>query len=303
MHKKKKIILIGCVSSSEVAFNYFANMQSNKYVLAGVISKSSSNYNDDFVNILSSAKKNSIPTFDFKGNKYISDMQKWIQKIKPDLLFVIGWSHILNKNILSLPSIATIGFHPTEIPKNRGRHPIIWSLTLGLKETASSFFLMDESIDGGSIINQRTIKISIKDDAASLYKKINKLIPLQIKRILNDMSKGSLKAKNQDESQSNSWRKRIPDDGRIDWRMSSDSIYNLIRGLSYPYSGASFIYNSDQTISVFKSEIFKGKVPSNFEPGKIIDSGKNTLLVKTSDGAILLKDLDLKETPKVGEYL
>lgn len=49
--------------------------------------------------------------------------------------------------------IILIGFHPANLPQNRGRHPIIWALFLSLQETASTFFMMDEDTDSGDIIS------------------------------------------------------------------------------------------------------------------------------------------------------
>jgi len=58
------------------------------------------------------------------------------------------------KESLDLPHLGVIDFHPAALPANRGRHPIIWALVLGLQETASTFFFMDEGADSGDIISQ-----------------------------------------------------------------------------------------------------------------------------------------------------
>ena len=52
-----------------------------------------------------------------------------------------------------------MGYHPAELPYNRGRHPIIWALALGLKSTASTFFYMKEGADDGDIISQEIVKL------------------------------------------------------------------------------------------------------------------------------------------------
>lgn len=36
--------------------------------------------------------------------------------------------------------IGIIGYHPTKLPNNRGRHPLIWTLLLGLKELGEHSF-------------------------------------------------------------------------------------------------------------------------------------------------------------------
>ena len=68
--------------------------------------------------------------------------------------------------------MGVIGYHPAALPKNRGRHPLIWALVLGLKKTASSFFIMDERADSGDVISQEEIIINDDDDASSLYAKM-----------------------------------------------------------------------------------------------------------------------------------
>ena len=71
----------------------------------------------------------------------------FITEKSPDVIYCFGWSHILSKKILKLPPYGVVGFHPAELPNNRGRHPIVWALFLGLKKTASTFSsLMKELI-------------------------------------------------------------------------------------------------------------------------------------------------------------
>ena len=86
---------------------------------------------------------------------------------------------MIGKDVLNIPSKGIIGNHPAELPYNRGRHPIIWALALGLESTASTFFIMNESADTGDIISQETISIKDTDYARDLY---NKLINLNADR-------------------------------------------------------------------------------------------------------------------------
>jgi methionyl-tRNA formyltransferase len=63
------------------------------------------------------------------------------------------------------------GYHPTKLPMNRGRHPLIWALALRLKNSVSTFFFMNEGADSGDILSQVDFKILYQDDAQSLYDK------------------------------------------------------------------------------------------------------------------------------------
>ena len=94
--------------------------------------------------------------------------------------------------LLNLPPLGVIGFHPTALPQNRGRHPLIWSLVLGLNETASSFFFMDEGPDTGDLISQVKVPIHQDDDANCLYKRITKVAMGQIREFVPLLASGKL---------------------------------------------------------------------------------------------------------------
>ena len=64
---------------------------------------------------------------------------------------------LIKSKILKLVKENSIGFHPSKLPYNKGRHPIIWSIVLGLKSTASSFFVINNDLnpDTGDLISQK----------------------------------------------------------------------------------------------------------------------------------------------------
>ncbi len=289
--KKLNICLIGCVKSSDIAFNtLLGNTKINFNLL---ICSKKSTFNSDFVDLGEKAKKKKIEFIyeenikDFNAQKIILDNHKI------DLVFVIGWSKIIKEPILSSYKNKIIGFHPAELPKNRGRHPIIWALVLGLKKTASTFFFLTKEPDAGDILNQKIIKISNKDYAKDLYDKVLKAIPEQINEIIDDFLHDSLNPVRQVKKDSNVWRKRGEIDGKIDWRMNSKNIYNLIRALADPYPGAYFIYNKKKFL-VSSSKIVNLKI-DNQEPGRIIRNNSKELIVKTGDKAISFSKNQFKD--------
>ena len=95
-----------------------------------------------------------------------------IKEISPDLIFVMGWSQLLKTEILNIPKIGLVGSHPTELPKFRGRSPIPWSIIKNLKQSALTFFWIEEGTDTGGILDQQQFTISEKDDATVVYDKI-----------------------------------------------------------------------------------------------------------------------------------
>jgi methionyl-tRNA formyltransferase len=221
---------------------------------------------------------------------------------KPDVIFCFGWSKLLGNEVLNLASLGVVGYHPAALPANRGRHPLIWALCLGLKEAASTFFFMDEGADAGDILSQLKIGISDEDNATTLYEKITLCALDQIKVFIPQLKAGTFPRKPQDHKQANIWRKRNKADGQIDWRMSALNIHNLVRSLAKPYPGAHFIFKGKE-ITVWKSKVVQD-YSVNIEPGKVIAIiNDEEPLIKCGEQVIQLLETEPKANLNVGEYL
>ncbi len=293
-----KVVFIGAVQFSakclEVVYNSSAK-------IVGVCTLKESLSNSDHQDLLPIAKNFDIPCL------YVEDINSessvdWIKNKQPDVIFCFGWSRLLKKKILDIPPIGVVGFHPTALPANRGRHPLIWALFLGLKRTASTFFFMEEGADSGDILSQEEITIDSNEDAMSLYQKVTQTAHSQINDFIPLLENRSYIRTKQDNGKANYWRKRGVKDGEIDWRMSANSVYNLVRALTKPYDGAYFTKDGEE-IKVWKVEVLKDENQENIEPGKILRTEGSNVVVKCGTGSVLLKDTERKLTFNEGDYL
>ncbi|MDB4037919.1 formyltransferase family protein [Candidatus Thioglobus sp.] len=292
-----KIILIGSIKFSEACLEKLIEIDSKP---VGVCTLEKSTFNSDHLDLTELCNKNNIPvscSSDINSEKSID----WIKSFAPDVIFCFGWSRLLKSELLKISPLGVIGFHPAALPANRGRHPLTWALVLGLHETASTFFFMDQGADSGDILSQCQIKISENDDVGSLYKKVMEVAIKQLEKFVPVLASGNYKRLPQEHSKANSWRKRENKDGEIDWRASANSIHNLVRGLSKPYVGAHFLINEKQ-IKVWKTEVITN-MKKNIEPGKVLKSIKGMPVIKTGDNAIKLVEIDPAITLYEGAYL
>ncbi|BCB96332.1 formyl transferase [Dissulfurispira thermophila] len=291
------ILFIGCVKFSEASLKKLIDMKAN---ICGVITKKESSFNADFVDISYLAKMHNIPYF---YTENVNDIQtvNFIKELNPDVIYCFGWSQIIKNEILEIPKLGVIGFHPAPLPKNRGRHPIIWTLFLGLDETASTFFFMDEGADSGDIISQKIIAVDYEDDANSLYNKITETALVQIEEFTHQLMNGDCQRVPQNNMKANYWRKRNYTDGIIDFRMSSRAIYNLVRALTHPYIGADVRYRS-KLYKVWKIREYKTNF-ANIEHGQVLKVEGKNILVKCYENAVWLIEHELPDTIKEGEYL
>ena len=215
----------------------------------------------------------------------INDKQNIIilKEINPDLILVMGWSQLLKNEIIKIPKFGVVGSHPTELPKYRGRAPIPWTILKNLKESALTFFYIDEGVDDGDILDQRKFSISEKDDATTLYKIMTNLGKEMLLDNLVSIKEGWQIRKKQDQNEFiENWPKRTIEDGKINWNNSSEEIHTLIRATTHPYPGA-FTEFKNQKLIIWKSEFLNN---TNSKLGIVEEINNDNILVGTGKGAL-----------------
>jgi methionyl-tRNA formyltransferase len=299
-----RVVFIGCVDFSYTMLAKVVSLPSVN--LVGVVTRSVSALNADFCSLSPIAQKLGVPLLIDDRNTQ-DKMTSWIESKTPDVIYCFGWSYLLKKEILQIPKLGVIGYHPTALPKNRGRHPIIWTLALGLKETASSFFIMDEGADSGDLISQERLVVNTTDDASSLYLKLKVCALKQVEEFTPLLARGETCRVPQDHTQANYWRKRSKLDGKIDWRMPATGIYNLVRSLAKPYPGSHCEY-SGREVKIWRCENllkhkWDDKQIAHLEPGRVISSSSEGIDVRCGDGVIRLNQHEFSELPPPGVCL
>ncbi|MFM8315578.1 MAG: methionyl-tRNA formyltransferase, partial [Deltaproteobacteria bacterium] len=230
-------------------------------------SKTTEYINTNYADLDSMARERGIPSYIVNGGSNSLERYRGVfEEIKPDIILVLGWYYIISQTIRSLAKVATLGIHASLLPKYAGGSPLVWALMNGEKETGVTLFRMDDGIDTGDILKQKSIPISFEDDIQSLYEKVifesrNLLISG-----LSELASGTAQFIPQDKKQGVPFPIRKPEDGAIDWTQSSNQIYNFVRAQTRPYPCAFSFFNqkkvklthdtSDLSKGVFVFEIF-----------------------------------------------
>ncbi len=291
-----RVVFIGSVKFSQALLSSL--LTRDEVDIVGIVSCSQSTFNADFACLESTALQHHIPYFAADKDEQLID---WVATLQPDFIFCFGWSKLLKQELIDLPTKGVLGYHPTLLPKHRGRHPIIWALALGLSKTGSTFFFIDGGVDSGDILSQREVSIATADTADDLYKKILDTALAQLNEFIPRLYHNNFVRIPQAHHLATYWRKRSPRDGAIDWRMSASSIYNLVRALTRPYCGAHY-QQQTAMIKIWRSQI-EAINDDSIEPGKILHIEGNELVVKCGQGAIRLLEHDFKQGLTCGDYL
>ncbi len=278
-----KSILIGSVGSSRITLETMIEMDFPLEMVFSLEEKYSANVSG-YQPIHEIAKQNNIPFMTFKN---INDKEciSVIKRIQPDYIFVIGLSQLVSEEIIKSANKGVVGFHPTPLPKFRGRAAIPWQIILGVEKSKVSLFFIDEGIDSGPIIGQREYFIESNDYAEDVGRKTKEAMKSLLKDCLPNFLNGTIQAVEQDNSQATYLLKRIPEDGRIDWSRPIREIQRLIRAVSHPYPGAYSMYDDKSQVIFWKANILDNNRYIGI-PGQIAKIGENYFDIVCIDGLL-----------------
>jgi len=257
------------------------------------IEKEKSAMHSDYADISGLAADRGVPVH-AAGDMNRPENIEIIKSYAPDIIFVFGWSRLISQEILDIPPMGCIGVHPALLPKNRGRHPIVWALVEGLAESGLTFFYLEDTADSGDIIWQKAFPISLEDDARTVYEKIKTLGKQAIEEFLPQLQQKIAPRIIQDDASATYWRKRTQKDGEIQWDASAMTTYNLVRGLTHPYVGA-HTYVDGQEIKVWKARLSQSPYAaqtSDSAPGTVLGVSEDGFEVATGNGSLMVCDYE-----------
>lgn len=217
-----------------------------------------------------------------------------------DLFVSMSYNQIFKQEIIEMPPKGIINCHAGKLPFYRGRNILNWALINDEKEFGITVHYVDEGIDTGDIILQRTYSINDDDNYNTLltvaYEKCAEILHDTLNLFVN----GNVSRVNQKTIHPYGMYcgKREEGDEIINWNQSSRDLFNFIRAISHPAPKATTYMNNNKVLinkSIYLPEapIYKGKV------GQVLSKTKNGFLVKTLDSYIEIQEVEGRI--KVGE--
>jgi methionyl-tRNA formyltransferase len=158
--------------------------------------------------------------------------------LDPDIIFVIGWSQLVGAALRAAARRFVIGFHPTPLPRLRGRAPVAWTILSGAERSGVSFFVIDEGVDTGPLLAQRMFDLDPRETAASLIGKNKAAMADLLRDLLPGLADGSAVPRPQALEGVSYGARRTAEDAQIDWSRPALEIDRLVRAQGPPYGGA-----------------------------------------------------------------
>ena len=179
----------------------------------------------------------------FTTTKLDSDKEiKNFQKLKIDLIIVMGYGNLIPKFYLEQVPFGCINVHVSLLPRWRGAAPIERALLAGDKVSGVTIFRLDEKLDSGPILVSKSCKISNSIQKKDLE---NKLTNIGKKLLVDTLPKYFLKKINlkKQNSLNITYARKIDSlETQVYFFDKAHTIYNKVRAFS-PKPGAWFLFN------------------------------------------------------------
>ena len=231
-----------------------------------------------------------IPVYQPARIKKDEEFLKTLREINPDAIVVAAFGQILPKEILELPKYGCVNIHASLLPKYRGAAPIQWAVIDGEKESGITTMMMDVGLDTGDMLDRTVIPLAEDETGGSLFEKLSRAGGPLILKTLEALENGTAVRTKQPEEGATYAGMLDKSLGNIDWTQSAAKIERLIRGLN-PWPSAYTGYKG-KTMKLWAADVLEG----TFEgvPGEIIKVEKERFLVRTGDGALAVKELQVE---------
>jgi methionyl-tRNA formyltransferase len=281
-----RIIFMGTAELSCASLEKLA--QASQFQIAAVVSQPDKPKGRDLklqptpVKVL--AQKFNLPVLQppkARDENFISQLRE----LKPDLIAVVAYGHILPQTILDLPAFGCLNVHTSLLPKYRGAAPIQWAIANGETETGVTIMKMDAGMDTGPILAQKRTPILPQDDSSTLHNRLAQLGAELLFETIPGYVDGKILPKPQ--SADASYAPKIKkEDGQIDWSRPAQSILDRLRAFT-PWPGAFTFLKTEAKpclLKVWRAEVAEksgeaGEILSADESGIAIACGKNALRI------------------------
>ena len=165
-----------------------------KLIDLGIFWKDSFSYKEPFEGFKQPrriAHENNIPVLDSEWLR-TPEFETALRNMSPDLILVAGFHRLIPQNIIKIPKIEIINFHPSLLPRHRGGTPNRWVIRNGEEETGITAHLVNEEFDCGDVVLQDKILVKPDETWGDLELRINDLVAEMVYKTLEIVKGGKV---------------------------------------------------------------------------------------------------------------
>ena len=190
-----------------------------------------------------------------------------VKRADPDVMVVNSWYTWMPRELYALPTHGTLNLHDSLLPKFTGFSPVLWALISGASEFGLTVHRMDDDLDSGDILVQRSLPIGPTSTGTELVLAGLDIIPEVVNEALTALESGTAEWRPQDKSERTYFHKRSERDGLMQWQWDAVDLERFVRALSEPYPRA-FTYYRGEKVEILESTLSEARYGGT--PGRVV---------------------------------
>jgi methionyl-tRNA formyltransferase len=183
------------------------------------------------------AEQAGLPVAQPEKIKNNPDFRARLEAIRPDGIIVVAYGRIIPEWMLNLPRWGNLNLHASLLPKYRGAAPIQWAVANGESVTGATTMRIDQGLDTGDILLQRSLRVGPDQTAEQLFPLLATSGAELMIETLEGLEAGSIQPIQQDDAAASLAPILEREDALVDFARSAAVIYNRWRGFQ-PWPGA-----------------------------------------------------------------
>ena len=215
-----------------------------------------------------------------------------LRELTPDVMVVVAF-RMLPKEVWSIPSNGTFNLHASLLPKYRGAAPIHWAIINGEQQTGVTTFFVNEQIDTGEIITQKSLSIGLNENAGQLSNRLEELGATLTLETLDLIATNRVNSSPQPNSNQASLAPKLTrENTKLQWDQEGKRIERKVRGLQPVPCAWTMLSSNGQVLycKIYDVDFIERKQP--LEYGKIFVENQQ-IMVAVPNGTIHVKRLQL----------
>ena len=212
---------------------------------------------------------------------------------RTDVAISVNWPTLITGPLLSTFKHGILNAHAGDLPRYRGNAVANWAILNGESQIGLAIHRMVEELDAGPIYQKSFFQLNSQTYIGDVYDWIEQETPELFARTLDSLPSGTVSPLDQSNSRVTPLRAfpRKPEDSRIDWSNSNEYNHRLIRASSRPLSGAFATTESDETIIIWRAELYAPPYEFLAVPGQVCENIEGDPLIACGSGMLRLTEV------------
>lgn len=267
-----------------------------------------------------------LPVFTPQRIRREPEVQAQLAALGAEISVVVAFGQLLPPEVLQQPPLGCWNGHGSLLPRWRGAGPIQWSLMEGDSETGVGIMAMEQGLDTGPVLLERSLPIGLLENAGQLADRLSSLTAELLVEALPRIAAAGpgleaerlqrLGVRHQGEEGLTLARLLTKEDYRIRWDERALAIHRRVMGL---HPGAYCLWG-EKRLKLLETEPLvqrladqlspeaaelSGRSWSATKPGSVLEAVKGVgLVIATSGCPLLLRRAQLEgKSPSSGDAL